>query len=62
MLRADSLSRWVLCRRALNSSSDSPGSSVSSTPLAPTTRAYIERRKPVDYAIYTRYRRKLEMH
>jgi len=30
--------------------------------LAPSTRAYIERRKPIDYALYARYRRKLELH
>lgn len=30
--------------------------------LAPTTQAYIARRKPVDYALYVRYRRKLQMH
>ena len=29
--------------------------------LAPRTQAYIARRKPVDYALYTRYRHKLEM-
>lgn len=30
--------------------------------LAASTRAYIERRKAIDYALYARYRRKLEMH
>jgi len=30
--------------------------------LAPSTQAYITRRKPIDYALYTRYRRKLQMH
>lgn len=30
--------------------------------LAPKTQAYIARRKPVDYALYTRYRKKLQMH
>jgi len=30
--------------------------------LAPTTQAYIHRRKPIDYALYARYRRKLQMH
>jgi hydroxymethylglutaryl-CoA synthase len=30
--------------------------------LAPSTRAYIHRRKPIDYALYARYRRKLQMH
>ncbi|MBC7260798.1 MAG: hydroxymethylglutaryl-CoA synthase, partial [Chloroflexi bacterium] len=30
--------------------------------LAPSTQAYIARRKPVDYALYVRYRRKLQMH
>jgi hydroxymethylglutaryl-CoA synthase len=30
--------------------------------LAPSTQAYIARRKPVDYAVYTRYRRTLQMH
>jgi hydroxymethylglutaryl-CoA synthase len=29
--------------------------------LAPSTRAYIARRKEIDYALYVRYRRKLEM-
>ncbi len=30
--------------------------------LAPRTQAYISRRKPIDYATYARYRRKLQMH
>jgi len=30
--------------------------------LAPSTRTYIARRKLIDYALYTRYRRKLQMH
>ncbi len=30
--------------------------------LAPSTQAYITRRKPIDYALYTRYRKKLQMH
>jgi hydroxymethylglutaryl-CoA synthase len=30
--------------------------------LAPSTQAYISRRKPIDYATYVRYRRKLQMH
>jgi hydroxymethylglutaryl-CoA synthase len=30
--------------------------------LAPSTHVYIERRKAIDYALYVRYRRKLEMH
>jgi len=30
--------------------------------LAPKTQAYIARRKPIDYALYTRYRKKLQMH
>lgn len=30
--------------------------------LAPSTQAYIARRKPIDYALYARYRRKLQMH
>ena len=30
--------------------------------LAPFTRQYIQRRKEVDYGLYVRYRRKLEMH
>jgi hydroxymethylglutaryl-CoA synthase len=29
--------------------------------LAPSTQTYVSRRKPVDYALYTRYRRKLQM-
>jgi len=29
---------------------------------APRTQAYVERRKPVDYGIYVRYRKKLHMH
>ncbi len=30
--------------------------------LAPSTQAYIARRKPIDYALYVRYRRKLTLH
>ena len=30
--------------------------------LAPVTRDYLARRKQIDYAVYVRYRRKLEMH
>jgi len=30
--------------------------------LAPSTQAYIARRKPIDYALYVRYRRKLQIH
>lgn len=30
--------------------------------LAPTTRTYMARRKQIDYAVYVRYRHKLEMH
>jgi hydroxymethylglutaryl-CoA synthase len=30
--------------------------------LAPSTQAYVSRRKPVDYALYARYRKKLQMH
>ncbi|KPL16685.1 MAG: hypothetical protein AMJ93_15540 [Anaerolineae bacterium SM23_84] len=30
--------------------------------LAPSTQAYIARRKPIDYALYVRYRRKLQVH
>jgi hydroxymethylglutaryl-CoA synthase len=30
--------------------------------LAPSTQAYIARRKPIDYALYARYRRKLQVH
>ncbi len=29
---------------------------------APRTGAYVERRKPIDYGVYTRYRKKLHMH
>ncbi len=30
--------------------------------LAPRTRTYLVRRKPIDYAVYARYRKKLQMH
>ncbi len=30
--------------------------------VAPSTQAYLARRKPIDYATYVRYRRKLQMH
>jgi hydroxymethylglutaryl-CoA synthase len=30
--------------------------------LAPRTRVYVERRKPIDYGTYVRYRKKLHMH
>jgi hydroxymethylglutaryl-CoA synthase len=30
--------------------------------LAPSTRAYIERRKEIDYGTYVRYRKMLHMH
>jgi hydroxymethylglutaryl-CoA synthase len=29
--------------------------------LAPSTQDYISRRKPIDYALYARYRKKLQM-
>ena len=29
---------------------------------APRTQAYVERRKPIDYGTYVRYRKKLHMH
>jgi hydroxymethylglutaryl-CoA synthase len=31
-------------------------------PLAPLTQHYIDRRIEIDYALYVRYRRKLQMH
>jgi len=30
--------------------------------LAPSTQSYVARRKPIDYALYARYRKKLIMH